>query len=615
MKSHYFFSPFFIVFILWIGFIGCRDNSGPELEKGRIKIITITQGENDEGYDILIQGEQQTHVAANDTLISENLNDGMYKVELLKLPEKCSVIGVNPVTVEVEDAQDVMVTFEVNCEETQMTTGSFEVITNTTPENSGYSFTLHINGIAEYDIAANDTLTFDNQQYGSYTLKLNEVPDNCTVDGENPQLAQIENEDKVSVYFDVICTINGSLEVITTTSVINSEKIYTFNFKGEHFEIGANDTVLIEKIDSGDYQLEMFDLPGNCLIRDENPRVVTITNNSTSSSEFQVFCQTIFDYKFILKSTQFEERTDLYFLYPDGQRETITQTFGSIIGPKLSPDGSKIAFRAVPPHVFDYELYLMNSDGSNIRKITDYPADPEIYKFVWAPDGESLLFSGRVVERETASIFSIDTDGSDLIQLTENSDNSDLSPSWAPDGSKIVFSRRKGDSADIYLMDPDGSNVTNITNSPDRFDAIPHWTPDGKKIYFISLLVDDETTLIYDMTSSQVTELLDSEGDRVRWPVWSPDGSKIAYLKPENKEDDSRNNIYVMNVDGSHSKKLTEAGYLTENHSPVWSPNGSKIAFERSDWGIIHSFVMNADGTEMNNLWVEGCCFIWLPLD
>ena len=73
-------------------------------------------------------------------------------------------------------------------------------------------------------------------------------------------------------------------------------------------------------------------------------------------------------------------------------------------------------------------------------------------------------------------------------------------------------------------------------------------------------------------------------------PVWSPDGSKIAFSSNR----DGKNEIYVMNADGSNVKRLTTN--LVEDGISSWSPDGLKILFESERDGNSEVYVMDADG-------------------
>ncbi len=85
----------------------------------------------------------------------------------------------------------------------------------------------------------------------------------------------------------------------------------------------------------------------------------------------------------------------------------------------------------------------------------------------------------------------------------------------------------------------------------------------------------------------------------VRWASWSPNGKQIAFESTRSGNYD----IFVMNVDGSEVKQLTE--FAGEDRMPVWSPDGRQLCFRRKvkeredNWDLM---VINADGTEARNI-------------
>jgi TolB protein len=168
----------------------------------------------------------------------------------------------------------------------------------------------------------------------------------------------------------------------------------------------------------------------------------------------------------------------------------------------LSPDGTKIVFTSM--RTGDLELFLMDTDGSNVVQITDELGyDGGAF---FSPDGQKLVFrSSRpqteeeiekytslleqgLVEPTDMELYTVNIDGTDLKQITDLG-NANWAPYYHPSGEKIVFSSNhaseRGFPFNIYMINADGSNLQQISFD-DTFDSFPMFSYDGTKIVFAS---------------------------------------------------------------------------------------------------------------------------------
>ena len=116
-------------------------------------------------------------------------------------------------------------------------------------------------------------------------------------------------------------------------------------------------------------------------------------------------------------------------------------------------------------------LKLVNFDGSE-----PFILAPAAGHTVFSPDGTQMAYT-------LSSIFRVNVDGTDRIELTANSAELDFFPSWTPDGAQIYFRRNVNvegaTQTDIFVMNSDGSGQTNLTNSPGN-ESAPFLSPDGE---------------------------------------------------------------------------------------------------------------------------------------
>jgi len=119
-------------------------------------------------------------------------------------------------------------------------------------------------------------------------------------------------------------------------------------------------------------------------------------------------------------------------------------------------------------------LGIMVSTESLLIALVGEPP-PEDFHPSWSPDGSRIAFiSSRDGNYE---IYVMDADGSNQQCLTDNPAN-DWYPSWSPDGSRIVFTSDRDDNRniEIYVMDTDGSNQQRLSNHP-TVDGDPSHSP------------------------------------------------------------------------------------------------------------------------------------------
>ena len=271
-------------------------------------------------------------------------------------------------------------------------------------------------------------------------------------------------------------------------------------------------------------------------------------------------------------------------IYPGGKSLAYSRTLG--IAPP-TPLTGRIAFDSERDG--NYDIYVMNADGSNVTRLTNHPERD--WGPAWSPDGRRIAFYSE--RGGNWEIYVMNADGSNVTRLT-NHRESDRSPAWSPDGRRIAFHSFRGGNGEIYVMNADGSNVTRLTNHP-QYDLHPAWSPDGRRIASMSARDGNPEIYVMNADGSNVTRLTNHpEMDEA--PAWSPDGRRITFtsFRDENYE------IYVINADGSNVTRLTN--HPEQDSSPAWSPDGRRIAFNSFRDGNWEIYVMNADGSNVTRL-------------
>src|SRR2546422_583991 len=153
------------------------------------------------------------------------------------------------------------------------------------------------------------------------------------------------------------------------------------------------------------------------------------------------------------------------------------------------------------------------------------------------PQTPALKANGKIAfvsDRDgNFEIYVMDADGSNQTRLTNNPAR-DGEPAWSPDGAKIVFVSQRDGNEEIYVMNADGSDLRLLAQAPDgEFDYSPAWSPDGAKILFVqsSLCIEEpcanDSLFVMSADGSNRQQLLSLS--TIGNPGWSPDGGRITF--------------------------------------------------------------------------------------
>jgi TolB protein len=179
--------------------------------------------------------------------------------------------------------------------------------------------------------------------------------------------------------------------------------------------------------------------------------------------------------------------------------------------PVFSPDGTQIAFASSRDG--NPELYVMNRDGSNVRRITNHP-------------------------------------------------NVDFTPTWSPSGTQIAFLSDRSGSPQIYVISPDGTGMRRV--SYETYADRPTWSPAPyNEIAFTARTGPGFDIKVLNIASSETRQITFGEGSNES-PAWSPNGRHLAFTSTRS----GKTQIFTVDRDGNNVRQLTRDG---NNQTPHWS--------------------------------------------
>jgi Tol biopolymer transport system component len=274
------------------------------------------------------------------------------------------------------------------------------------------------------------------------------------------------------------------------------------------------------------------------------------------------------------------------------------------------------------------EIYSVSPSGARPTQLTRGKSDKASPS--WSADGRRIAFvklrkgrpHGDIEGPRQGDIYTMRADGSDQAVVTSTL-RDDSSPSWSPDGRRLVFLRAIGEDypengvyvdRDIFVVDRDGTDLVRLTRTPEVSEGPPVWSPDGTKIAFSTYTSRDDggaygTIYVMKPDGSEPPEEVVSVEQGAFDLSWSPDGQWFAYYTPCGGGDC----LDKVRADGTQPTFLTHGGCgprVCQALGPEWSPDGEQLVF----YGPGGLYTIDADGGNMRSIGVEGSQPSWRPV-
>ncbi len=261
----------------------------------------------------------------------------------------------------------------------------------------------------------------------------------------------------------------------------------------------------------------------------------------------------------------------VWTMRPDGSdamQLTVRADEAADESPKLSPDGTRIAFTSGRGGV--RRIYALSLSELITRPLTDGAGGGD-GEPAWSPDSQRLAFM-RGDPRIGKDLYVVDAAGGKPVRLLAGQDDhpeASGSPAWSPDGKTIALAsdRRDGKGTAIWLVELSGGALTRLTpirlHASYSSDRDPCWSPDGKTIAFSSNRhvgsaddADDFDIYAISADGSGLTRLTSDPGVAVQ-PAYSPDGNRIFFASTRDRAGAFEWELYVMASGGGVQRRVT----------------------------------------------------------
>ena len=266
----------------------------------------------------------------------------------------------------------------------------------------------------------------------------------------------------------------------------------------------------------------------------------------------------------ILGTVEKRSAKEVYVSDYDGANQIrITQARQLSLSPNWSNDARAIVYASDRNHTWELLVsFITTGESKNLTRGRADVFPDGAYHPVFSPDGRQILFAMTPRGEGAQEIFVMNADGTGVRRLT-NDPAIDTTPTWSPSGTTIAFTSTRGGRQQIYTMNVDGSGVE-VLRIPDGEVDRATWAPAPyTEIAYSARTGEGYDIKVHDLATGATRQLTFGEGTNES-PAYSKTGRHLAFTSTRT------GNIQVFTIarDGTGLRQITRAG---NNQMPDWS--------------------------------------------